>query len=152
MRTLAITFALLSSSAFACPDLAGKYAACRSQTGQTSGSTDMVITQTTANKITTYTVASTDAETNERATETFKADGKTISNTQTDPDSGATAELATTVSCSGTAALKINMIIKFNGQAIANLVQTVSKSGNIVTMKTTGNNMGEEMNETTICE
>lgn len=152
MRTLAIAVLLASSSAFACPNLAGTYAVCRSQTGNSAGSTDMVITQTTANKITTYTVTSTDAETNERSSESFKADGKTVSNTQTDPDSGITLQLATTVSCVSTSAVKINMIVNFNGEQAANIVQTISKSGNTLTMKATGNNMGEEINETVICE
>jgi len=152
MRSFAIVIALVSTSTFACPDLSGTYAACRSQTGNTSGSNDMVITQTVANKVTTYSVSSTDAETHERATETFKADGKTISNTQRDPDTGSTAEMATTVTCTGTSALNITMVIKFNGQAIANMIQMISKSGKTLTMKATGNNMGEEINETTICE
>ena len=152
MRTLAIALALISSSAFACPDLSGKYAVCRSQTGNSAGSTDMVITQTTANRVTTYTVASTDVETNERETETFKADGKTVSNTQTDPDSGMTLSIATTASCIGTSAVKINMVVKFNGEVAANVVQQVSKAGKTLTMKTTGSNMGEEINETVICE
>lgn len=152
MRTLALALIALSSSAFACPDLAGTYAVCRSQTGNTAGSTNMVITQATANKVTTYSVTSTDADTNERTTETFKADGKTVSNTQTDPDSGITLQLATTISCVSTSAVKINMIVNFNGEQAANIVQTISKSGKTLTMKTTGNNMGEEMNETVICE
>jgi uncharacterized NAD(P)/FAD-binding protein YdhS len=152
MRTLAIAALVLSTSAFACPDISGKYAVCRSQTGNSAGSTDMVITQSVANKVTTYSVTSTDTETNERATETFKADGKTVSNTQTDPDSGMTLQLATTVSCVGTSAVKINMIVNFNGEQAANIVQTISKSGKTLTMKATGNNMGEEINETVICE
>ncbi len=152
MRTLALIALVASTSAFACPDLSGKYAVCRSQTGNSSGSTDMVITQTTANKVTTYSVTSTDAETNERNTETFKADGKTVSNTQTDPDSGMTLQMATTVSCVSTTAVKINMIVNFNGEQAANIVQTISKSGKTLTMKATGNNMGEEINETVICE
>lgn len=152
MRTLALIALVASTSAFACPDLSGKYAVCRSQTGASAGSTDMVITQTTANKVTTYTVASTDAETNERATETFKADGKTVSNTQTDPDSGITLQLATTVSCVATSAVKINMVVNFNGEQAANIVQTISKSGKTLTMVATGSNMGEEINETIICE
>lgn len=152
MRTLALIALVASTSAFACPDLAGTYAVCRSQTGNSAGSTNMVITQTTANKVTTYSVTSTDAETNERATETFKADGKTVSNTQTDPDSGITLQLATTVSCVATSAVKINMVVKFNGEQAANIVQTISKSGKTLTMVATGNNMGEEINETVICE
>lgn len=152
MRTLAIIALALSTSAFACPDLSGKYAVCRSQSGNSDGSTDMVITQTTANKVTTYSVTSTDDETNERATETFKADGKTVSNTQTDPETGMTLQLATTVTCVATSAVKINMVVKFNGELAANIVQTISKSGKTLTMVATGNNMGEEINETVICE
>lgn len=152
MRTLVIVALALSTSAFACPDLAGQYAVCRSQTGNSAGSTDMVITQTTANKITTYTVTSTDSDTNERNTESFKADGKTVSNTQTDPDSGITLQMATTVSCVADSAVKINMVVNFNGQPAANIVQTISKSGKTLTMKATGDNMGEQINETIICE
>ena len=78
MRLLAVALMLSSFSAFAaCPDLSGKYAVCRSTTGQSSGSTDMVVTQVTKNGVTTYTLVSTDDESQDRTTETLKADGKT---------------------------------------------------------------------------
>lgn len=152
MRSLAIAALFITTSALACPDLSGTYAVCRSQTGNGSDSTDMVITQSVTNKITTYTVTSTDAETNERTTETLKADGKTVTASETDPESGITIQLSTNVACNGNKALNINMKVIFNGEVASHVTTTVSKSGKTMTMVTKGTSMDEEINETVICE
>ena len=56
MRTLAIATFLFSSSLYACPNLTGSFALCRPTIGDAAELTDMVVTQTVQNKITTYTV------------------------------------------------------------------------------------------------
>lgn len=151
MRFIVIAGLFSSLSAMACPDLAGTYSTCRSITGNTSGSTDMVITQSTQNKVTTYTIVSTDSETNERETETYRADGKITSSTITDPDSGIVLTMSSVVKCAGYA-LNLNMKVNMSGQQVADMTSSMSKSNKQLTIKMTGSNFGEEINETLICE
>lgn len=151
MRFIAITAMFFSVSAFACPDLSGKYAACISQTGNTAGSNDMVVTQTTQNKITTYTITSTDAESNESSTEVYRADGKLVSNSIKDPESGMVLVMSSLVKCAGTA-LSMNMKVSMNNELVADMLTNVTKAGKQLTIKMTGNNLGESVTETLICE
>lgn len=151
MRLIVIAGLFSSLSAMACPDLAGTYTTCRSLTGNTSGSTDMVITQSTQNKVTTYTVVSTDSETNERETETYRADGKINSSTITDPDSGIAVTMSSVVKCANNA-LNLNMKVSMSGEQVADMNSSMSKSNKQLTIKMTGTNFGEEINETLICE
>lgn len=151
MRFVAIAALLISVSAFACPDLSGTYTVCRSQTGNTSGSTDMVITQAIQNKVTHYSITSTDPDTNERKTEVYKADGKLVSETVTDPDSGMSLTMSSMVKCVNNT-VSLNMKVAMGGQQVANVTSVLSKSGKQLTTKTTGTNFGETVSETVICE
>lgn len=65
MRLIAVAMILVSTSALACPNLAGHYAICRSINGYSAGSTDMEVKQTVQNRITTYAVSATNAQTQE---------------------------------------------------------------------------------------
>lgn len=155
MRTLILGLALVSTSAFAqdfaaCPNLAGKYAACRDQAGR-PGSKDIVITQTLKNGITTYTLASTDASTNERETETFRADGKTVVRSEKDPETGAVFALATTVRCAGNNVI-MDMKVTYGNEELSNVTTTVARVGTQLTQVTKGSSMGESVDETMVCE
>ncbi|WP_408095473.1 hypothetical protein ACJVC5_10555 [Peredibacter sp. HCB2-198] len=151
MRFIA-AFALFTSfSAMACPDLSGTYTACRSQTGSTAGSTDVVITQAIQNRATTYSMTSTDPDTNERKTETYRADGRIVSETITDPDSGMTISMSSVVKCVNNT-VNMNMKVTMAGQQVANVTTVMSKANKQLTMKMTGKNFDEPINETLICE
>ena len=151
MRFIAIAALFTSISAFACPDLSGTYAACRSQTGNTTGSTDVVITQAIQNKVTTYSMTTTDPDTNERKTETYRADGRIVSETITDPDSGMTISMSSVVKCVNNT-VNLNMKVVMGGQPVANVTTVMSKTNKQLTMKMTGKNFDEPINETLICE
>ena len=151
MRFIAIAALFTSVSALACPNLAGKYAQCRSITGGASGSNDLEITQTVQNKITHYAVSSTDIETNERMTENYRADGKLISETISDPESGITLTTSSLVRCVNNS-LSINVKASMGGQQVANITTIVSKANNQLTIKMTGTNFGETVSDTSICE
>lgn len=99
MRFSLIALALLSLPAFACPDLTGTYAACRSTTGTTTGSSDVVVTQRVLNGVTIYSVTSTDDETGERDTSEFPADGQTYTSTET--EEGYEVTTTANISCQG---------------------------------------------------
>lgn len=151
MRFLAIAALLVSSSAFACPNLAGTYATCRSTTGQTPGSTNMVVTQSVTNKITTYEVSATNNETNERENETYRADGKINTQVISDPDSGITLETSSKISCTATT-LSIDMNVKLNGEAAGYAYIKVVKNGSQLIVDSTSFDGEETIVEKEICE
>lgn len=152
MRFIAIVLAFSSVSAFAatCPNLAGKYASCRSTTGAASGSTDMVITQKTVNGVTTYTATSTDDETQERESTEMIADGKSRTETQEDPNMG-TVTTTTVYTCS---VVKIvgNQTVSIQGQDIVSIDQEIQKKGNTLEIDMNGQLFGQSIQDTIICE
>jgi hypothetical protein len=151
MRSLAIVLALSSFSAVAaCPNLAGKYASCRSMTGGEGGSTDVVITQKEENGITTYTITSTDNESQERETENMVVDGKTYTETENDPNLGEITT-STTYSC-GDDKVVGKDVISWQGQEIANIDEEIMKNGNAVEINMTGTVFGQDANEQMVCE
>lgn len=152
MRFFALTVLLLSTSAMACPDLSGKYASCRSETGTSAGSSNVTVTQKLENRVTVITMTSTDNDTHEETTETYRADGKTVVARQTDPSSGMTAELATTVTCNANTSLDIKMKLSVQGEELAVINSSVTKSGKTLRMVSKSVSMGEVTNETIICE
>ena len=125
IKILVLLFA--SSTLLACPDLAGEYSVCRSTTGNSPGSIDMVVKQTVSNKVTTYVVSATNAQSETTETETYRADGKLNVQVITDPDSGMTMETATTINCSGNT-LNINIDVKFEGEPAGFSKVKVSKN------------------------
>jgi len=152
MRLIASALMLVSFSAFAaCPDLSGTYATCRSSTGATSGAIDMVVTQSNMANISVYKVTSTDPETHQRESEVFTADGKTVVNEEVDPNSGMRFSLSQRATCSATA-LTVESKASIQGTPIADLKTVVSKSGNILTIVTTGVTAEGPVNETELCE
>ena len=151
MRFLAALVLLVSSSAFACPNLAGTYASCRSTTGQTPGSTNMFVTQSVTNKVTTFEVSATNNETNEREQETYRADGKVNTQVISDPDSGITLETSSQISCSSST-LSIDMSVKLNGEAAGYANIKVVKVGSQLIVDSTSFDGEETIVEKEICE
>lgn len=151
MRALALLAALVSLPVFSCPLLQGHYSACRSTTGQQHGSTDMTVTQTVQNRITTYTVSAINIETQERETEVYKADGKINTQTFRDPESGITLQTSTRVICTGSI-LNIDIDIKLDGQAFGYSKVKVSKAGKQLIIDSKNFNGEEEISDREICE
>lgn len=151
MRSLALATLLISfSSIAACPNLAGKYANCRSTTGAIGGSTELVVTQKIENGATIYSFTSVDDETHERDTDEMLADGKTRSETANDPNYGE-VKVSLTYSCVGNA-LVGNENVLMQGQTFLDLNHTTTKSGNTLTRKYTGSVVGQSLEDTLICE
>jgi hypothetical protein len=152
MRSIVIATLLISSTAFACPDLAGTYAVCRSQTGASSGSTDMVITQQNLGSAAIYTVTSTDSETNVRQENSMNADGKLISASSTDPQSGMTFKFDTMVSCNSNKSVNVDMKIFVNGSQAASVTSDISKAGKTLTIKSHAVGPEGETSDVVICD
>lgn len=148
MRSLAVIAMLVSSSVFACPNLAGKYTVCRSQTGTSESFADLVISQKLQNRITQYEVNYTD-ESGEKQTEKYLADGKTY--VQTTEDSDMKFESAVTSSCTATS-LKIKAVLKVDGQIMNTLEETISKTGNQLSISSNMMIDGETVAENVVCE
>lgn len=151
MRSALALIALISTSAFACPNLAGSYTVCRSTTGTTQGSSDVVVSQTVVNGATVYSLTSTDDETQERGSESVIADGQVRTVTETDAQTGLVIVTASQASCQGDA-LVLQSSSSIQGQEIANVTMTVTKNGNTLSQAVAGQAFGQPINDTVNCQ
>lgn len=149
MRAFVIAALSLSTSVMACPSLNGNYKLCTSSTGATSS--DAVLTQSTRNGVTTYSMTSTEDSSGERSTETYIADGKVRTTTESDPESGMTFVTKTVTTCVGSS-LKVNLKISVDGENFADMNLETTKTGQRLSSKTTGVIFGENVTESEICE
>lgn len=150
MRLLIASLFLLSTSAMACPELMGIYKTCRSTTGESSGSSDLEITQRMENGVTIYEITSTDDETQERTKEIWIADGQVRTQTETSPEVG-DITISTKVTCQG-AALLYEMAAKAQGMEFLKLNGDLTKADKVLTNKSQGHVFGIPVQETLICE
>lgn len=150
MRLLLAAIITFSTSAFACPNLAGKYATCRSTTGQTGGSTDVVVNQKIENGTTVYTIESTNDE-QEREKNIFYADGKVYGGTYTDPETNQNFDIRVASQCEGNS-LHTAMAIIHQNQAVFLSEAFASKTGNTLTQKITITTAQGKFEDTVICE
>src|SRR5690606_12523012 len=115
-----------------------------------SGLTDMVITQSVRNRVTTYVITSTD-EYQDRITETFKADGKVKVEEIQDPESGSTLRTLSTFSCSKSA-FTTKMEVSMSEFPLMSLTSTYTKSGSQVTIHSEYVDGEDYTERTLICE
>jgi len=150
MNKFFILLILISTSAAACPNLAGQYATCTGTTGQMDAPTKIEIYQTIRNGITTYTMTSTEPETGERSTETFKTDGRTYNQSTRDPDTGVTFSQKTLATCVGDT-LVLNVNITIENEAFAEIKSVMTKIGTEFKQISTGTSMGQQIQDTITC-
>lgn len=134
----------------ACPNLSGVYPTCRSQSGSVDIDYDVQITQAVVNGATEFTVTSTDAETNERSTYATRADGITRSETVEIPELGITVEVSATASCQANTLL-VSTTSSLEGNAMGSTQSKIWKVGSELHQETTGEMMGQTINELVIC-
>lgn len=147
MRFLSFAILLTSASAFACPDLSGTFATCRSLNGNATTMSNVVITQTEEG----FMMESTDAE-GTRASEMIYTDGRAMVETETDAESGLTMTTTTTATCVGGSNLNLNSDLSVNEQPIGNMLISVSRSGPQLIQEITGEVMGQPVTDTVVCE
>ena len=147
MKFLIVSGMFVSFSVMAvCPDLAGEYTSCRSQSGEvTSGST---ISQKITNGVTTYTVVSTDNDSGSEVTETFITDG--VLRADIFPDPSGKITIASLASCQGNA-LVLDLKVYSEFQEFTNLHFQINKIGNQITILTTGTTSSGQINDTEVC-
>ena len=151
MRALLMTSVLLSTTAIACPNLAGTYATCRAIHGHASGSTNMIVSQKVQSRVTTFKVSAKNNETQETESEVYIADGKTRTEVDADPDSGMTLRTSRTISCLGTT-LNINMNATLDGQSVGSTAIKVYKNGKQLIVDSKNFDGEETVIEQEICE
>lgn len=151
MRALVIFALTVTTSAMACPELAGTYARCQSNVPDSqSNSTDVVLTQSVVNGINIFELTETAEATGERETSSFPADGVTYEGEQA-PD-GLPISANVTISCRGTEALTFKNDIFLAGQPVGVFNTEVTKQGGRLFKRLTGNLFGTEINEEIVCE
>jgi hypothetical protein len=148
MKNLLLALILVSFSALAdCPNLAGKYATCRSESGEvTAGS---VVTQTISEGVTTYVITSSDKKMGSEFTETIIADG--VLRTSTIGAGSGQVTITSQGSCEGNA-LVFDLKVFSPAQEFANLHFVISKNGSQITNATSGSTSAEQVNDIVICE
>lgn len=139
----------LSTSAYACPNLVGKYSTCTSATGQLQAPKSLDISQSDFRGITTYTVTEKDPATEESSTEQYKTDGKTY--TQSSNEDGVTLTQLTASFCHDNT-LIINQKIFAGEQEVLSVQATITKNGNKLTQRMDGSTMETQIQDTFICE
>lgn len=151
MRIFTLALVVFSVNALACPNLSGLYPTCRSANGTVDVDYDVQITQSIVNGATEYTVSSTDAETNERSTYATRADGITRTESVEIPEFGVTVDVSATASCSGDTLL-VTTATSLQGTPMGATSSRVWKVGNELHQETTGEMMGQPINELVICD
>jgi hypothetical protein len=150
MRTLIGMILLLSSNAFACPDLRGIYKNCQSTSAEGSSQSHVQIEQNLNNNIHQFMIRSTDSQTGDQSVEKYLADGKTRVSSLKDPDNGTVIKTQTTASCSSQS-LNVKLNVTIDGESLASMEVKVTKQNGQLVQVFQGENMGETVLETVTC-
>lgn len=151
MKILLAIFMSAPFSLFACPDLTGKYLECRPTTGHSTGSRDMIVSQTFENGVTTYVASAINSQSNERETAIYKADGIKTEEVIIDPDNGRRTHLSTLISCENE---KLIIDISFSSDDIKFGFSKVSvyKEGKQLIIESRSGDETQEGSDKEICE
>ena len=142
---------LVTIPAMACPQLSGNYKTCHSTTGEETSFSQVTVEQNIINQISHYKIHSVDANTGDRATENYEADGKPKVTIFNDQDNGTVIRTETQASCNGNY-LNVKLTVTIDAAPMANIKVKVSRAGNQLIQVFSGENMGEPVNDTIICE
>ncbi len=141
MKSLILLTSFFSFSINACPDLSGTYPTCRSITGTSEVSPDLIITQEVRNNVTTYVMSHTD-----ETRETFIADG-----VERLDEIGYGIQILDKSQCIGDSLIAVVKLLS-HGEEFADLQMNVTKSGKRLTVLIEGRSEGNPIKDTIICE
>ena len=151
MRLAIGVFFILTSSAFACPDLSGTYQACVSNVANSqSNSMNAVWEQTIQAGVTTYTTTETSERTQQRDVKTFVADGVAYSS-QPSADVFQMSNTLTTT-CDGDQSVTMNVVIMRGQQQVGLVDVKVSKVGTSLVKEVSGYFSAQNFAETITCD
>lgn len=148
MRTFIFALSLMTSTAFACPNLAGSYKECKNSKGE-SVSTNMLVTQKVQNRVTIYDVSIISSESQQRESEIYKTDGKPVIVKMEEAGMVFTTK---TVSTCNANTLNINIDMTLNGEAAGWSKVKVSKVGKQLIIDSEGFDGEEQTTDREICE
>lgn len=149
MRAL-LAIAFLTSTALACPDISGRYNVCVSSSGETGNSKDVVIEQKVINKIHNITITSTDEETQQRSSDSYKADGKTWMTKTTDPETGFVLVSHTSTTCNDQF-ISIKSSMTLNGEHMSTMNLKMTKINGELIQEISGDSLGSEISDKVNC-
>ena len=148
MKIVFCSILLISFSALSCPNLEGHYALCTRDDGSIS-SRDFVMTQKNVNRVTVYTSESTDEESQERETESIKADGKTYKEVLPDTEGKLTSKLK--AYCRGDAFI-VKASVLYQGIPFTDQTITFKKTQNGLESTIKGFYGAQKINQIIHCE
>jgi hypothetical protein len=151
MQVVIFFLLFISSSLFACPDLSGEYLECRPTTGHSTGSRDMVVTQSSHDGVTTYVASATNSQTNEQETASYKADGLLKVEEVTDPENGNRIQISSVISCLNEK-LSIFATVTTNGKETGFSKAQVYKLGPKLIIESHSRDGDNEGSDKEICE
>lgn len=151
MKILFVIFMSTSLSVFACPDLSGSYLECRPTTGHSTGSRDMVVTQSHESGITTYSASAINSQSNERETATYKADGLRKEEVLIDPINHRSTIISTLIYCKEDK-LNIHINLSSEGKQTGFSDVTVFKLGSQLIIESHSGDETQEGKDREICE
>jgi hypothetical protein len=146
---LIITFA--SSFVFACPNLAANYSSCISSSGDSSNSTDVVVSQKLENGMMIYTIKAKDSQSGEEETTVMIADGKTRKIEETDPDTGMVFVQKETYTCNNQI-LVGKMTLQIDNEVMLDVSMTTKKVGSQMISEIKGTSAGVTINDLVTCK
>ncbi|GEM_PF-1394187 len=151
MKILLAIFLSAPLLVFACPDLSGRYLECLPTTGHSTGSRDMIVSQSHERGITTYFASAINSQSNERETATYKADGIKTEDVIIDPDNGKRTHLTTLISCEND---KLIIDISFSSDEVKFGFSKVSvyKEGKRLIIESHSGDETQEGSDREICE
>lgn len=146
MKFLIVPALLVSFQAFSCPDLQGSFSQCRSTNGVLTNLKEVIVTQSETDGVTSYTLDSVDEISNRRSSQTVLADGKTISQM----DSEGVTETTRTY-CEGNSLIQ-EVVFSKAGLILGTGQRVMVRSGNSISSTIVGKLGGQLITDQLICE
>lgn len=143
--SILFVLAVMATKAWACPNLAGYYYACRTTTGQQPGLEDVSITQSFQNRTTLYRLSAINQETQEREEQFILADGRLYTQTH------GNVLTQTSASCQQNV-LVLSQNVFVNQMLVSSITTRASKPGGVLRLANSGQVMGQPVVDNLICE
>lgn len=150
VKNLFLFSCLISIGAYACPELSAQYANCKSPRGTGSTSSNMVITQSTSNNVTSYQMAFTNDETQSRSEQTLVGDHTPRKTSQTDPITGVVYDTFTTTHCEDDV-LVVTTDLQMGGKPFGHLVISMYRLDEGMMQSMEGELFGKPVSQSLIC-
>ncbi|MFA6236705.1 MAG: hypothetical protein WC635_05200 [Bacteriovorax sp.] len=141
--------ASFSISAFACPQLQGRYNKCHSEIRQVKG--EYIIDQHQENFYEVYDIQYIDDETGESRNDQLKTDNKIASRKETLPRMGVTVRIEAKTSCENNAVVSVGDAYFF-GARVGSFTTRIFREGKLLKSNLDGSYLGKEAHKRIVCE